>query len=99
MSSDHYSPELKKSVAELMHAFGDVEQPLDVTVECMCELLTQFLDDTLLEAVDVALTKGAFDAECLLFTSRKDKATYKAAQSQLERKRALDTAIGGDMTK
>lgn len=81
-----------------MHSFGDVEDPLNESVECMCGLLTQFLDDTLRGAVDVALVKREFDAECLLFTVRNDKVTYKAAKSQLDRKRALDL-VTVDMTK
>lgn len=82
-----------------MRAFGDVEDPLDESVECMCGLLTTFLDDTLLAAVKVALTKGRFDAECLLFTCIHDKAMFKAAKNKLDRKRALFLALGGDMTK
>ena len=95
----YYSPEFKSQVSKLMHAFGDVEDPLDASVECMCGLLTQFLDDTLMRAVEVALTKKRFDAECLLFTCIHDKAAFKAAKNKLDRKRALGLALGGDMTK
>lgn len=94
-----YSPQLRKTVAELMTASGDVKNPLDETVECMCGLLEQYLDDTLLQAQRVALIKGGFDSECLLIVCGNDKSTYKATKSKLERRRALKSEIERDLTK
>lgn len=95
-----YPPELKKSVAELMHAYGDVEVPLEEAVEFMCGLLYQYLDEVINDAMKVALYKeGEVDADCFLFTCRKDLANFKFAKTKLERRRAMEKTLGGDMTK
>ena len=88
-----FSPEAKEVVANLMHAFGDVENPREDTVSCMCGMVSIFLDNVLLKAVQVALVKGFFDEECLLFACKDNLLMYNAAKSKLERKKALEEVI------
>ncbi|CAM9107950.1 unnamed protein product [Sphacelaria rigidula] len=100
MEKQLYPPGLKESVASLMHAYGDVEVPLEETVEFMCGLLYQHLDKVIDEAMKVAKIKaGEVDADCILFACRKDLTTFKFAKTKLERRRAVLETLGGDMTK
>lgn len=79
----YYSDEMKIKIAELMYAFGDDQNPREDSVECMCGMLLAFLDDVLIKAGKVALYKGKFDAECLLFTCKGDLEMFRAAKSRL----------------
>ncbi len=90
-----FSPQLKDSVAALMHAYGDVEAPLESSVEFMCGLLFRYMDDTIVEAMKVAYHKGGkFDADCLVFTCKYDLPTFKVAKTKLQRKRAVEALVG-----
>ena len=84
-----YSEEMKVHVRQMMHAFGDTESPLESSVECMCGLLLGYLDEVLIDASKIALCKGKFDAECLLFVCRRDLLVYKAAKTRLESHKTL----------
>ena len=80
---------MKVHVREMMYAFGDTEGPLEASVECMCGLLLGFLDKVLVDAGKIALCKGKFDAECLLFVCKDDLLMYKAAKTRLENHKTL----------
>lgn len=88
-----YSEEMKARVREMMHAFGDAESPLEASVECMCGLLLRYLDDVLVDASKIAMCKGKFDAECLLFACKSDLLVYKASKTRLESHRTLKSEV------
>ena len=80
---------MKKSIAHLMHAFGNDESPLDESVEHLCGMVLCFFNKTLLEAGRIAQFKGKFDASCLLFVCKHDFMMYKAGRSMMDRRRAV----------
>lgn len=84
---------MKKSVAGLMHAFGNDESPLDESVEHLCGMVLCFFDKTLLEAERIAACKGKFDASCLLFVCKRDLMMYKAGRSIMDRRRAVRVEV------
>lgn len=84
----------KANIAKLMHAYGDVETPRRDTVDVMCGMLVEFLEDSLHRAVEIACLKGKFDAECLLFVCKDDKRMFKVAKCKMERNIALGAELG-----
>lgn len=84
---------MKKNIAEMMYAFGDDENPVEDSVECLCGLLLGFLDEVLVDADRVALCKHKFDAECLLFACKGDLEMFKAAKNRLARHTALKNEL------
>ena len=86
-----YSVELKKVVAELMFAYGDAENPCEESVECVCGLLTTFLDDICARASEFAkYKKGALDMECFMLVVKDNLLFTNAARSVVARTKAIE---------
>lgn len=73
-----------------MHAFGDEKKPCPQTIELMCGMLLEFMDKTITDAQRIALYKGEFDADCLLFVCKSDLRMFKSAKDKRKRFLALN---------
>ena len=91
-----FSKEMKESISDLMYAFGDDICPREDSVEFMCGLLIEFVDEVIGDARKIAEYKEKYnyvDAECLLFTCKDDLPTYKAAKNRVTRHAALKQEV------
>lgn len=102
-----YSEETLQSIATLMHAHGDVANPDPQTVEVMCGLIENYIDDVISEALRAGRLAQKFEPDMLLLHSVTKKADYdgggedvrEAVGQVLAEKRAVERIVGNQAKK
>ncbi|CAM9727090.1 unnamed protein product [Ectocarpus sp. 12 AP-2014] len=78
------SDSMAYSLSAMMYGAGDDEHPLPETVDCMQQLVAEYVSHITSEACVAAGLKGNLDTECFVFAVRHDKPKLKRANHILD---------------
>mmetsp|Transcript_30119 Transcript_30119/g.39663 ORF Transcript_30119/g.39663 Transcript_30119/m.39663 type:complete len:124 (-) Transcript_30119:349-720(-) len=81
---DDFKGKLKKDIEPMMYGFGDSWEKCPDTVDLMENIVIEYIQSFLEDAGEISQLRGRLDADCFVFSIRKDKRKCERIEELLQ---------------
>ena len=90
---------LYDDIEEMLFGFGDKWPPEEETVKLVESIVTNYIEDLTMRAVQIADIRGKLDKECFMFVVRKDRRKFSRIHKLLKTNEDLKNAQKFEMSE